>query len=218
MVELRHVRVQQQGRTILLDVNFEVARGEFVYLLGPMGAGKSTLLRLILFEERPDEGAVFVGDYDSGSIREKDIPFLRRRVGVLFQDFRLLADRTVFENVAFALEVTGVSRKKLKRRTLTLLSAMDLVHKRDAYPGNLSGGEQQCVALARALANDPFVLLVDEPTANLDRDTTDLVMKTLGDANARGTAILMATHDVSLVERFRRRTLEIDGGRVVDRK
>ena len=218
MVELRHVRVQQQGRTILLDVNFEVARGEFVYLLGPMGAGKSTLLRLILFEERPDEGAVFVGDYDSGSIREKDIPFLRRRVGVLFQDFRLLADRTVFENVAFALEVTGVSRKKLKRRTLTLLSAMDLVHKRDAYPVNLSGGEQQCVALARALANDPFVLLVDEPTANLDRDTTDLVMKTLGDANARGTAILMATHDVSLVERFRRRTLEIDGGRVVDRK
>ena len=218
MVELRHVRVQQQGRTILLDVNFEVARGEFVYLLGPMGAGKSTLLKLILFEERPDEGAVFVGDYDSGSIREKDIPFLRRRVGVLFQDFRLLADRTVFENVAFALEVTGVPRKKLKRRTLTLLSAMDLVHKRDAYPVNLSGGEQQCVALARALANDPFVLLVDEPTANLDRDTTDLVMKTLGDANARGTAILMATHDVSLVERFRRRTLEIDGGRVVDRK
>ena len=218
MVELRQVRVLQQGRIILSDVNFEVDRGEFVYLLGPMGSGKSTLLRLILFEERPDDGAVFVGDYDSGSIQEKDIPFLRRRVGILFQDFRLLADRTVFENVSFALEVTGVPRRKLKRRTLSLLSATDLIHKRDAYPANLSGGEQQCVALARALANDPFVLLADEPTANLDGDTTDLVMKTLGDANARGTAIIMATHDVSLVERFRRRTLEIDGGRVVGQR
>jgi len=218
MVELRHVKVLQQGRTILSDINFEVDRGEFVYLLGPMGAGKSTLLRLVLFEERPDDGVVFVGDYDSGSIREKDIPFLRRRVGTVFQDFRLLSDRTVYENVAFALEVIGISGKKVKQRTLSLLSAMDLIHKRDAFPEHLSEGEQQCVALARALANDPFVLLADEPTANLDRDTADLVMKILGDANARGTAIIMATHDKSLVERFRRRTLKIEGGRVVQPK
>ena len=218
MVELRHVRVLQQGRTILSDINFEVDRGEFVYLLGPMGAGKSTLLRLILFEERPDDGVVFLGDYDSGSIQEKDIPYLRRRVGTVFQDFRLLSDRTVYENVAFAQEVIGISGKKVKQRTLSLLSAMDLIHKRDAYPDQISGGEQQCVALARALANDPFVLLADEPTANLDRDTADLVMKTLGDANARGTAIIMATHDGSLVERFRRRTLKIEGGRLVEQE
>ena len=214
MIELQHVRVERQGRPILANVEFEVDRGEFVYLVGPTGAGKSTVLRLILFEERPTRGAVFVGDYDSETIQETDIPHLRRRMGVVFQDFRLLRDRTVFENVAFALEVTGARRSVVKRRTLSLLSAVDLIHKREAYPDSLSGGEQQRVAIARALVNDPMVLLADEPTANLDPETTDQVMQIFAEANARGTSVVMATHDVSLVAQYRRRMLSLVEGRL----
>ncbi len=214
MIELQHVRVERQGRPILVDVEFEVDRGEFVYLVGPTGAGKSTVLRLILFEERPTRGAVFVGDYDSETIQETDIPHLRRRVGVVLQDFKLLRDRTVFENVAFALEVTGARRSVVKRRTLSLLSAVDLIHKREAYPDSLSGGEQQRVAIARALVNDPMVLLADEPTANLDPETTDQVMQIFAEANARGTSVVMATHDVSLVSQYRRRMLSLVEGRL----
>ena len=214
VIELHHVWFEQQRRTILADVDLEVDRGEFIYLVGPTGAGKTTVLRLILFEERPTRGVVFVGDYDSETVQERDIPFLRRRVGVVFQDFRLLRDRTVFENVAFALEVIGVRRSVAKRRTLSLLSAVDLIHKRDAYPDALSGGEQQRVAIARALVNDPFVLLADEATANLDPESADAVMGIFAEANARGTAVVMATHDTALVERHPRRTLTLVGGRL----
>ncbi len=214
MIELRHVWVEREGRPILADVDFVVDRGEFVYLLGPTGAGKSTVLRLMLFEERPSRGVVFVGDCDSETIQEKDLPHLRRRVGVVFQDFKLLRDRTIFENVAFALEVIGARRSVVKRRTLALLSMVDLVHKRGEYPSALSGGEQQRVVIARALLNDPFVLLADEPTANLDPETTDLMMRIFAQVNARGTAVVMATHDVGLVERYRRRTLSLVEGRL----
>ena len=143
MIELRHVWVERGGRSILADVDFMVDRGEFVYLRGPTGAGKSTVLRLMLFEERPTRGGVFVGDFDSNTTQEQDLPFLRRRVGAVFQDSKLLPDRTVYENVAFALEVTGARRSAVKRRTLALLSTVDLVHKRGEYPDALSGGEQQ---------------------------------------------------------------------------
>ena len=153
-----------------------------------------------------------MGEYDSETIREREISLLRRQIGVVFQDYRLLRDRTVYENVAFAMEVTGARRSEVKRRTLELLSSVDLMHRRGEYPGSLSGGEQQRVAIARALANDPFVLLADEPTANLDPDTTDRVMKVFAGANARGTAVIMATHDVGLVERHRRRTLTLADG------
>ncbi|MBT4140165.1 MAG: cell division ATP-binding protein FtsE [Candidatus Latescibacteria bacterium] len=214
MIELQHVSFERQGRPILVDVDFEIDRGEFAFLVGPTGSGKSTILRLVIFDVRPTHGVVFVGEYDSQSIRESDIPHLRRRVGVVFQDFKLLRDRTVYENVALALEVTGAKRSGVKRKTLSILSAVDLVHKRDVYPDTLSGGERQRVAIARALVNDPFVLLADEPTANLDPETTDQVMKIFAEVNARGTAVIMATHDLRLVERYGRRILRLDDGRI----
>ena len=214
MIEFRHVWVERQGRQILADVNFEVDRGEFVYLLGPTGAGKSTVLNLILYEEPPIRGNVFVGDYDSATIEERDIPFLRRRVGVIFQDYKLLRDRTVFENVSIGLEVIGQRPSAIKRRTLELLSELDLIHRRTSYPESLSGGEQQRVAIARALVNEPAILLADEPTANHDPESTERTMEILADVNGRGTAIVMATHDSALVGRFSRRTLYLHGGRL----
>jgi cell division transport system ATP-binding protein len=214
LIELQHVTFERQGRPILVDVDFEIDRGEFAFLVGPTGSGKSTILRLVIFDVRPTRGVVFVGEYDSQSIRDSDIPHLRRRVGVVFQDFKLLRDRTVYENVALALEVTGAKRSGVKRKTLSILAAVDLVHKRDGYPDTLSGGERQRVAIARALVNDPFVLLADEPTANLDPETTDQVMKIFSEVNARGTAVIMATHDLRLVERYARRTLRLVDGRI----
>ena len=214
MIELQHVEVERQGRPILVDVDFEINRGEFTYLVGQTGSGKSTILRLIIFEDLPSSGVVFVGEYDSQRVRDADIPKLRRRVGVVFQDFKLLRDRTVYENVALALEVTGVSWPLVKRKTLGMLSEVDLIHKRDVYPDVLSGGERQRVAIARALVNDPFVLLADEPTANLDPETTDQVMAIFAKMNARGTAIIMATHDVDLVMRYPRRTFRLIDGKV----
>jgi len=218
VIELQHVRVERQSRPILVDVDFEVNRGEFTYLVGQTGSGKSTILQLIIFEELPSSGVVFVGEYDSQRIREIDIPRLRRRVGVVFQDFKLLRDRTVYENVSLALEVTGVSWRIVKRKTLALLSEVDLLHRRDVYPDVLSGGERQRVAIARALVNDPFVLLADEPTANLDPETTDQVMAIFAKMNARGTAIIMATHDVALVTRYPRRTLRLVDGKIEEEK
>ena len=214
MIELQHVGFERQGRPILVNVDFELDRGEFAFLVGPTGSGKSTILRMMIFDLRPTRGVVFVGEYDSQSIREPDIPHLRRRVSVVFQDFKLLRDRTVYENVALALEVTGAKRSGVKRKTLSILSAVDLVHKRDGYPDTLSGGERQRVAIARALVNDPFVLLADEPTANLDPETTDQVMKIFAEVNARGTAVIMATHDLQLVQRYGRRTLRLVDGRI----
>ena len=215
MIEFQHVWFEREGRTILADLDFEVARGEFVYVLGQTGSGKSTLLRLLLFDPRPTQGVVFVGEYDSAMIQDRQIPYLRRRIGFVFQDFKLLRDRTVFENVAFALSVTGTKGSEVKNRTLKLLSRVDLMHKRDEKPTSLSGGEQQRVAIARALINEPYVLLADEPTANLDLESTERVMEILTDVNAKGTSILMATHDIGLVERHPLRTLTLDHGALV---
>lgn len=215
MIEFQHVWFEREGRNILSDIDFEVARGEFVYVLGQTGSGKSTLLRLVLFDQRPTQGVVFVGEYDSASIQERQIPYVRRRIGFVFQDFKLLKDRTVFENVAFALSVTGTKGSEVKRRTLALLSQVDLMHKRDDRPVSLSGGEQQRVAIARALINEPYVLLADEPTANLDDESTERVMEILAQVNAQGTSILMATHDSSLVERHPLRIFALDQGTLV---
>jgi len=212
MIEFQHVWFEREGRIILSDLDFEVARGEFAYVLGQTGSGKSTLLRLVLFNQMPTAGVVFVGEYDSATIQDREIPYVRRRIGFVFQDYKLLRDRTVFENVAFALSVTGTKGSEVKRRTLALLSQVDLLHKRDERPTSLSGGEQQRVAIARALINEPHVLLADEPTANLDRESTERVMEILAQVNAQGTSILMATHDIALVERHPLRTLMLDSG------
>jgi cell division transport system ATP-binding protein len=206
---------ERDGRVILSDLDFEVARGEFAYVLGDTGSGKSTLLWLALFDQQPTQGVVFVGEYNSATIREREIPYVRRRIGFIFQDYKLLKDRSVFENVAFALSVTGTKGSEVKRRTLALLSQVDLLHKRDEHPASLSGGEQKRVAIARALINEPYVLLADEPTANLDLESTERVMEILNGVNAQGTSILMATHDIDLVDRHPLRTLTLDHGAMV---
>lgn len=204
-----------RGGTALHGISFEMRKGEFVFLVGHSGAGKTTLLRLLSMEERPTEGEVRVSGYSSLSIKRREVPHLRRRLGVVFQDFRLLPDRTAEQNVAFALEVTGAPHAQIAPRVARLLTQVGLASKATAYPNELSGGEQQRVAIARALANDPFLLLADEPTGNLDDRATHAIYLLLREINARGTAVLMATHDVDMIERAGQRFLELDNGALV---
>ncbi|MBY0490552.1 MAG: cell division ATP-binding protein FtsE [Gemmatimonadaceae bacterium] len=199
----------------LRNVSFEMNKGEFVFLVGHSGAGKTTLLRMLSMEERPSSGEVRVSGYSSASIKKREIPHLRRRLGIVFQDFRLLPDRTAEQNVAFALEVTGASHGQIGNKVARLLTQVGLASKATAYPHELSGGEQQRVAIARALANDPFLLLADEPTGNLDDRATHAIYLLLREINARGTAVLMASHDISMIERSGQRFIELDKGELV---
>ena len=194
------------------DVTFAVDKGEFVFLTGPSGSGKSTLLKLLSFAERPSRGDVKVSGFSSATLRNADIPQLRRRLGIVFQDFRLLTDRTVEANVAFALEVTGAPAGTISAKVGRLLTQVGLASKATALPHELSGGEQQRVAIARALANDPFLLLADEPTGNLDERATRGIVQLLREINAQGTAVIMATHDLSLIMRSGHRYLELERG------
>ncbi len=197
-------------------VNIEVRNGEFVYLVGPTGAGKSSVLKLIYMDEFPDEGYVLVDEYSSQDIRDKEIPHLRRKLGIIFQDFKLLEDRDVFENVAFALRVTGARTKDIKKKTLRALGEVGLSHKSRKMPDELSGGEQQRVAIARAIINEPFILLADEPTGNLDPQTAVEILNLLDKQNARGTAVLMATHNYELVNSMSKRIVSIKNGRTLN--
>ena len=199
----------------LRDVSFEMQKGEFVFLVGHSGAGKSTLLKLLTMAERPTTGEVRVSGYSSFSIKPREIPQLRRRLGIVFQDFRLLPDRTAEQNVAFALEVTGVPQSQIGPKVARLLTQVGLASRATAYPHELSGGEQQRVAIARALANDPFLLLADEPTGNLDDRATHAIYLLLREINARGTAVLMATHDVAMLQRAQQRCIELDHGQLI---
>lgn len=196
----------------LRDVSFAVDKGEFVFLTGPSGSGKSTLLKLLSFAERPSQGEVKVSGFSSATLRDREIPQLRRRLGIVFQDFRLLTDRTVEANVAFALEVTGAPAATIGAKVGRLLTQVGLASKATAMPHELSGGEQQRVAIARALANDPFLLLADEPTGNLDERATRGIVQLLREINALGTAVIMATHDLSLIMRSGYRYLELERG------
>ncbi len=212
VIKLQNVGVEQQGQPILIDANLEINQGEFVYLIGQTEAEKRAILGLVIFAELPSSGVVSVGDYDSRQIRKTDIPRLRRQVGVVFQDFKLLHHRTVYENVAFALEVTGVSRRWIKRKTQAILSDVDLLHKRNVYPDELSGYERLRVAIARALVNDPLILLADEPTANLDSGATEQVMAIFKKINARGIAVVIATRDAVQENRYPWRILQLGNG------
>ncbi len=197
------------------DVSFQVNKGEFVFITGPSGAGKSTLLKLCFFEELPTKGEVKVYGISSAAYKPNDVPKLRRRLGVVFQDFRLLEDRNVEANVAFALEVTGTPPSQIGPRVARLLAQVGLAAKATAMPRELSVGEQQRVAIARALANDPVALIADEPTGNLDERATRGIFQLFRDINASGTAVLMATHDLDLVRRAGCRTIEINRGQIV---
>jgi cell division transport system ATP-binding protein len=216
MIRFSHV-VKEYPRTgaALKDVTFRVNKGEFAFLTGPSGAGKSTILRLVIVEEKPTAGEVRVSGMLTTSIPRAEIPRLRRRIGVVFQDFRLLEDRTAEENVAFALEVTGAPRDGIASRVSRLLTQVGLASKGTSYPHELSGGEQQRVAIARALVNDPLLLIADEPTGNLDDRAMRGVFQLLREINAAGTAVLMATHNLELVKRASYRVIEINRGQIV---
>ena len=199
----------------LRDCTFRLAKGEFAFLTGPSGAGKSTILKLAYFDEAPSSGEVRVSGVNSGDVSRKDIAQLRRRLGIVFQDFRLLDDRTAEANVAFALEVTGTRPDQIQPRVQRVLNQVGLASKGSSFPRELSGGEQQRVAIARALVNDPFVLIADEPTGNLDEKATRSVFQLLREINASGTAVLMATHNLDLVRRTDYRRIDLDQGRIV---
>jgi cell division transport system ATP-binding protein len=203
------------GSLALRDVTFHIAKGEFAFLTGHSGAGKSTILRLVYADELPTSGEVRVSGFGTVRLKRRDVPRLRRRLGIVFQDFRLLEDRTAEENVAFALEVTGARRSVISPKVIRVLTQVGLAAKAGAYPRQLSGGEQQRVAIARALVNDPLVLLADEPTGNLDERATRGVVQLLRDINANGTAVVMATHDLSIVRGTSYRTIELHEGAIV---
>jgi cell division transport system ATP-binding protein len=198
------------------DVSFHLRKGEFTFVTGPSGAGKTTLVKLVTMEERPTAGTVRVSGYASDRLRTREIPALRRRLGIVFQDFRLLKNRTARENVAFALEVTGASEEQITPKVLRTLAAVGLSDKADHLPSELSGGEQQRVAIARALVNDPFILLADEPTGNLDPKVALDILRVFKDINLRGMAVLLVTHDRTLLgEHPRARIIELDQGKIV---
>ncbi len=214
MIEFFNVSVKSKNRYILKQVSLKINKGEFVYLIGKTGAGKTTLLRLIYMDLFPTKGNVLVADYSSSNIRKRQIPYLRRKVGVIFQDFKLLPDRNVYENVAFALRVIGASRKEIKSRVLSVLTQVGLNHKRYHLPEVLSGGEKQRVAIARALVNEPFILLADEPTGNLDPEASREIVELLERINKGGTAVCMATHNYSLLRFAPHRTIVLENGQI----
>ncbi len=204
-----------QTAAALHDLSVEVEKGEFVFLVGPSGSGKSTFLRLVLKEERPTSGRIMVAGKDLHRLSNWKVPQLRRRIGTVFQDFRLLPNKTLFENVAFALQVIGKSRRQINRDVPAVLDLVGLDGKEDRLPDQLSGGEQQRVGIARAFVNRPLILLADEPTGNLDPGTSVGIMKLLDRINRTGTTVVMATHDQSIVDQMRKRVIELDGGRLV---
>jgi cell division transport system ATP-binding protein len=216
VIQLFHVKKSYPGDApVLDDITLRVEKGEFVWLTGPSGAGKSTLLKLLFCADVPTSGQILVGGRNVGRLTQSGVPFLRRNVGVVFQDFKLLENRTVLENVGYALEVLGAPDSEIRERSLRRLEQVGLKHKASSLPLRLSGGEQQRVAIARALVNEPTILLADEPTGNLDPGLTDSILQLLFDANARGTTVIVATHDRSLLARYHKRTIALANGKVV---
>jgi cell division transport system ATP-binding protein len=216
MIELKDVTVSFDGQLVLDRLTLSVRDGEFIYLVGATGAGKSSLLRLLYMDLKPESGTVGVLDYDSETTRPQEIPRLRRRLGIVFQDFKLLEDRDVFENVAFALYVTNTGGSEIKKRVFHALSDVGVSHKRNQMPHELSGGEQQRVVIARALVNTPSLLLADEPTGNLDPSASAEIMELLIKINMRGTAVLMATHNYDLVRKYPARVIQLKDGKLID--
>lgn len=212
VIQLSNVTVSYGYRTILDRIAFSLDTGEFCYLIGRTGAGKSSFLKLLYRDIKPDEGTIQVAGHDLISLPDREVPYLRRRLGIVFQDFQLLPDRDVYENIAFALEVTGQKRSFIKKRVLEVLGMVGLSHRRKAMPDDLSGGEQQRVVIARALANEPRIMLADEPTGNLDPEASASIMDLLKQINNRGMAVLMVTHDYHTVEKYPNRTVRITDG------
>ena len=216
MIKFESVTKAYRSDSVALrDANVDIAKGEFVFLVGPSGSGKSTFMRLVNKSEKPEEGRIFVAGKDIGELPGYKVPYLRRNIGAVFQDFKLLPNKTVSENVAFALEAIGRPRHVVRTQVPAILDLVGLSKKSENYPHELSGGEQQRVSIARAFVNRPLILLADEPTGNLDPATSVGIMKLLDRINRTGTTVVMATHDRGIVDTMRRRAIELDRGRIV---
>ena len=216
MIEFKGVtKKYDHGVTALDNVDLKIDKGEFVFLVGPSGSGKSTFLKLIIKEEDPTSGTININSRDLVNLKEKDVPYLRRKIGFVFQDFRLLYDKTVEENIVFALRVIEASEREIKTRLSSVLKQVGLEGKENSYPNQLSGGEQQRVALARALATKPPIIIADEPTGNLDADTAKGIMDTLYEINKNGTTIVVVTHDQNIIRNAGKRIIALEKGRIV---
>jgi cell division transport system ATP-binding protein len=215
MIQFQKVSKHYGNQTALRDITFSVEKGDMAFITGPSGSGKTTLLKLIYLAEKPDEGTISIGEQETGRIKESDIPIVRRNMGFVFQDFRLLNNRNVFDNVALALRIRGVDEKEVKTRVFESLKSVNLRHKTDSHPAALSGGEQQRVVIARAIVSEPAIILADEPTGNVDPDTAAGIVKTFKDINIKGTTILIATHNRELFRNTGRKVLRLDNGNLV---
>ncbi|HEY5611676.1 MAG TPA: cell division ATP-binding protein FtsE [Thermoanaerobaculia bacterium] len=219
MIHFYHVAKKFDAHSAaLIDVSFQIEKGEFVFLTGPSGAGKSTLLKLVLRQLVPSDGQIIVNGRNLSALKRSQLPYFRREIGMVFQDFKLIERMTVLDNLAFVMTVLGVPAKEHKRKAYAVLRAVDLHHKLNSFPLQLSGGEQQRVAIARALINDPMVLIADEPTGNLDPELSMEIMQIFLDANIRGSTVLLATHDRDLIRRTGKRVISLDRGRLVEEK
>jgi cell division transport system ATP-binding protein len=212
MISFQNVTKEYDAQTALRDISFSVEKGEMVFLTGPSGSGKTTLMKLIYLAEWPDAGQVTIAGWNTSELRESSIPYVRRNIGIVFQDFRLLDNRTVFENIALALRIRGAGDREIKAKVYDALKTVNLRHKADSYPKKLSGGEQQRVVIARAMAAEPTVLLADEPTGNLDPETADGVIRTFREIHAKGTTIMIATHNRELYRNSGKKVLRLDSG------
>ena len=216
LIELKDVsKKYRRSTTALRHVSVSVNQGEFVYIVGPSGAGKSTFIKLLYREEKLSSGFLKVGEFNLAKMKKRQVPLLRRSIGVVFQDYKLLERKTVYENVAFAMEVIGEKRKHIKKRVTEVLELVGLKHKMRSFPNQLSGGEQQRVAIARAIVNNPKVLIADEPTGNLDPEISMEIMQVLERINLQGTTVLMATHNSQIVNSLRHRVIAIEDGKIV---
>ncbi|PKL82410.1 MAG: cell division ATP-binding protein FtsE [Ignavibacteriae bacterium HGW-Ignavibacteriae-3] len=215
MLTFYNVDFNYKNQPVFSDLKLEIGQGEFVFLIGKSGVGKTTMLRMIYMDIFPESGFVEVGDYSSETITERELPFLRRKVGMIFQDFQLLSDRNVYDNLAFVLQVTGNPAKSIKKKVMHVLSEVGLSHKQKNMPHQLSGGEKQRVAIARAIINDPFLILADEPTGNLDPETSEEILNILKKINSRGTSVIFATHNYELVRKIDSKIIKLEGGKAV---
>jgi cell division transport system ATP-binding protein len=215
MLTISNVTFGYNNQPLFSDLNLSMEYGEFIFLIGKSGSGKSTLLQMIYMNLFPQIGSVQVDSYNSSTIKKKELPYLRRKLGIIFQDFKLLPDRNIYNNLAFILDVTGISRHEIKKRISNALTAVGLSHKQNNMPGELSGGEQQRIAIARAIINEPTLILADEPTGNLDPETSAEILDILKKINSRGTSVIFATHNYELVRKFNTRIVKLENGKAI---
>lgn len=219
MIKFDHVtKIYGKEIRALDDLDFKIADGEFVVLVGPSGAGKSTLIKLLICEEKPTRGHIYIVGKDIVNLKSREVPYFRRRIGVVFQDFKLLPKKNVYENIAFALEVVGAPSRQIKKKVIAVLDLVGLRDRKNNFPDELSGGEKQRVAIARAVVNRPKLLIADEPTGNLDPSTSWDIIRVLKEINKRGTIILLATHNKDIVDKIRKRVIKIEEGKIVSDK